>query len=110
MSGESGPVEMLLELDRGRGLPLHEQLERSLRTAIREGRLHAGAQLPSTRALASELGVSRGIVTAAYEALSLGSCPQGQSRSGSDVPLCDAEPPAGSPDALGESSVASGGR
>jgi len=47
-------------------LPLHEQIERELRERIRSARLAAGARLPSTRALARELGVSRGVVTEAY--------------------------------------------
>lgn len=47
-------------------MPLHEQIERSLREAIREGRLAAGSPLPSTRALAAELGVSRGVISEAY--------------------------------------------
>ncbi|MFC5238098.1 PLP-dependent aminotransferase family protein [Pseudonocardia zijingensis] len=41
-------------------------LELALRTAIRDGRLAPGARLPATRALAEELGVARGTVTAAY--------------------------------------------
>lgn len=41
-------------------------LEHALRDAIRDGRLAAGALLPSTRGLALELGLSRGTVTAAY--------------------------------------------
>lgn len=41
-------------------------LEHALREAIRDGRLAAGALLPSTRGLALELGLSRGTVTAAY--------------------------------------------
>jgi GntR family transcriptional regulator/MocR family aminotransferase len=68
-----GPVtgpELLVELDRSGELPLHEQLERSLRENIRRGRLPAGTRLPSTRGLASELGVSRGVVTEAYGQLS----------------------------------------
>ncbi len=60
-----GP-ELLIELDRGGELPLHEQLERSLRENIRRGRLPAGTRLPSTRGLAAELGISRGVVTEAY--------------------------------------------
>jgi GntR family transcriptional regulator/MocR family aminotransferase len=68
----SGPVSahggpgLLLEVDRLGELPLHEQIERELRERIRSGRLAAGARLPSTRALARELGVSRGVVTEAY--------------------------------------------
>jgi GntR family transcriptional regulator/MocR family aminotransferase len=64
-SGSVGP-ELLVELERDGELPLHEQLERSLRANIRGGRLPAGARLPSTRGLAVELGVSRGVVTEAY--------------------------------------------
>ncbi|MGA2453271.1 MAG: PLP-dependent aminotransferase family protein [Solirubrobacteraceae bacterium] len=65
----NGPVtgpELLVEIDRSYELPLHEQLERSLRENIRRGRLPAGTRLPSTRGLAAELGVSRGVVTEAY--------------------------------------------
>ncbi len=47
-------------------MPLHEQIERSLREQIRAGRLPADARLPSTRGLAEELGVSRGVITEAY--------------------------------------------
>jgi GntR family transcriptional regulator/MocR family aminotransferase len=56
-------------LDRGGRLPLREQLERTLRDAIRDGRLGAAARLPSSRALSAQLGVSRGVVTAAYDQL-----------------------------------------
>jgi GntR family transcriptional regulator / MocR family aminotransferase len=69
MADSMGPVtgpEMLIEIDRCADLPLHEQLERSLRENIRSGRLAAGTRLASTRAFASELGVSRGVVTEAY--------------------------------------------
>ncbi|MEV1167685.1 PLP-dependent aminotransferase family protein [Nonomuraea sp. NPDC049784] len=44
-------------------------LEEALRTAIRGGRLVAGTRLPSSRDLASQLGLSRGTVTQAYEQL-----------------------------------------
>jgi GntR family transcriptional regulator / MocR family aminotransferase len=60
---------MLVELERGLELPLHEQVERSIRENIQAGRLAAGMQLPSTRALAKELGISRGVVTEAYSQL-----------------------------------------
>ena len=45
---------------------LHEQLELSLREHVRSGRLAPGARLPSSRALAAELGISRGVVLEAY--------------------------------------------
>lgn len=60
---------MLVELDRAVELPLHEQLERSIRESIQSGRLAAGASLPSSRVLARELGISRGVVTEAYSQL-----------------------------------------
>src|SRR5262249_48698265 len=41
-----------------------------LREAVRGGRLAEGTVLPSTRALATQLAVSRGIVVEAYEQLS----------------------------------------
>ncbi len=63
--GQHGP-ELLVELDRGGELSLGEQLTGSIREGIRAGRLPAGMSMPSTRGLAGELGVSRGVVTEAY--------------------------------------------
>ena len=63
-----GP-ELLLRLDRGLAEPLRSQLERELRDAIRAGRLLAGERLPSSRELARELGVSRGLVQECYAQL-----------------------------------------
>ena len=60
-----GP-ELLLLLDRGSGQPLRTQLEAGLREAIRSGRLQGGERLPSSRELARELGVSRGLVQECY--------------------------------------------
>ena len=45
------------------------QLERELRRAIQSGRLRHGTSLPSTRAFATDLGLSRGVVVEAYEQL-----------------------------------------
>ncbi|MFE0424647.1 PLP-dependent aminotransferase family protein [Streptomyces sp. NPDC058953] len=44
-------------------------IQEALRDAVRSGRLAAGTRLPSSRALAADLGVSRGLVTEAYEQL-----------------------------------------
>jgi len=63
-----GP-ELLLRLDRTLPEPLGSQLERELREAIRSGRLGTGERLPSSRALAGELGVSRGLVLDCYQQL-----------------------------------------
>jgi GntR family transcriptional regulator / MocR family aminotransferase len=64
----SGP-ELLVDLRRDDPEPLHRQLERALRDAIRTGRLAPAAVLPSTRGLAAQLDVSRGIVVEAFEQL-----------------------------------------
>jgi GntR family transcriptional regulator/MocR family aminotransferase len=58
--------DLFVALDRADGRPLRSQLEEQLRDGVRSGRLHAGTALPSTRALAAELGVARGVVVEAY--------------------------------------------
>ncbi|MGN6870738.1 MAG: PLP-dependent aminotransferase family protein [Solirubrobacteraceae bacterium] len=69
MASRTGPVDLLVELNRRGEPPMYEQVERTLREAIRDGRLPAGSRLPSSRALATELGISRGVITTAYEQL-----------------------------------------
>ncbi|PYT72187.1 MAG: hypothetical protein DMG39_10750 [Acidobacteria bacterium] len=49
--------------------PLYRQVYNQLRQAILDQKLSAGARLPSTRALACMLGVSRNTILNAYEAL-----------------------------------------
>jgi GntR family transcriptional regulator/MocR family aminotransferase len=61
--------ELLVTLDREVRSTLHEQLEQRLREDVRSGRLPAGTKLPSSRVLAAELGVSRGVVLEAYAQL-----------------------------------------
>jgi GntR family transcriptional regulator / MocR family aminotransferase len=64
----SRPLELLLPVQRGSGT-LRAQLERHLREAVRSGRLRAGSVLPSSRVLAEQLQISRGVVVEAYEQL-----------------------------------------
>jgi GntR family transcriptional regulator/MocR family aminotransferase len=63
----SQALDLHLLIDRTRGL--RAGLEQALRDAVREGRLAEGAPLPSSRALARDLGVARGTVTQAYDQL-----------------------------------------
>jgi GntR family transcriptional regulator/MocR family aminotransferase len=56
-------------LDHGSGVPLHRQIYDGCRRAILEGLLRPGQRVPSTRALAAELGVSRQPVLTAYDQL-----------------------------------------
>jgi GntR family transcriptional regulator/MocR family aminotransferase len=51
------------------GESLRACLERTLREAIREGSLRAGVELPASRRLAMQLGVSRGVTSDAYAEL-----------------------------------------
>ena len=65
----SSAVELFVPLHREDDRPLHHQLEQQLREAVRQGRLGPATTLPSPRALASQLGVARGVVVEAYEQL-----------------------------------------
>ncbi|MEY2406102.1 MAG: GntR family transcriptional regulator / MocR family aminotransferase, partial [Acidimicrobiaceae bacterium] len=58
-------LELDLEAPRGR----RAALERAFRDAVQGGRLAPGTVVPSTRALAVDLGVSRGTVVEAYAQL-----------------------------------------
>jgi DNA-binding transcriptional regulator YhcF (GntR family) len=60
---------LALGLERSSNVPLHVQLGRQLRHMILSGRVAPGARLPSTRALAVELGVSRATSVLAYDQL-----------------------------------------
>ena len=61
---------VLVVLDHKARIPLHRQIETSLRDSIRAGRLPRGSSLPPSRVLAADLGVSRGVVVEAYQQLS----------------------------------------
>src|SRR5690242_7099046 len=69
-TGRGGVAAELLVGVRGDGPPMRRRLAAELRDAIRAGRLRTGVRLPASRVLAAQLGVSRGVVTDAYEQLS----------------------------------------
>jgi GntR family transcriptional regulator/MocR family aminotransferase len=62
-------VDLFLDLDLSAGR--RQGIEEAVRAAIRDGRLAPGAPLPSSRALASDLGVARGTVVDAYAQLAV---------------------------------------
>src|SRR5215472_6120212 len=61
--------ELLVMLEHDARVPLHRQIEISIRDSIRAGRLPRGSPLPPSRVLAADLGVSRGVVVEAYQQL-----------------------------------------
>ena len=65
MGTSIGP-ELLIQLRGGRR---RAQLEERMRELVRDGTLAAGSRLPSSRALADDLGVSRRLVVDAYAQL-----------------------------------------
>ena len=62
-------LELAIPLRRDDSRPLAAQLADALREAATRGQLRGGDRLPSTRALARHLGVSRTVTAAAYEQL-----------------------------------------
>ena len=60
---------LLLDATTAPARGLTDWLVNALRTAIDDGRLAPGSRLPATRALATDLAVSRGVVVEAYRRL-----------------------------------------
>ncbi|GCB47790.1 gntR family transcriptional regulator [Streptomyces sp. NL15-2K] len=87
-------MDLHLEADAAEGR--RAGLERALCDAVRDGRLAPGARLPATRRLATELGVSRGTVKAAYDQLvaeGFLTARQGSGTLVAPLPSVDPEPP-----------------
>ena len=61
--------ELMIPLDTKSLTPLYQQIEEYLKQEIQEGRLVAGMQLPSSRALSANLLVSRSTIETAYDQL-----------------------------------------
>src|SRR5262249_42458790 len=59
----------VISISSDRRVPLYRQLYSEFRSAILTGRLKAGNNLPPTRELANELGISRSTVMIAYDQL-----------------------------------------
>lgn len=71
-------------IDRKQG-QVGKQLVNALRDAISKGHLAVGERLPSTRALAETLGLSRGTVSDAFEQLIAEGCLEARTGSGTQV-------------------------
>src|SRR5258708_4954111 len=81
----SSLASALVALDAASADPLHRQLYGKLRDAILIGRISPGAQIPSSRDLARELGVARNTVLSAVEQLIAEGYLQGEPGSGTYV-------------------------
>ena len=79
-----GDVDLHLDVDGGR---VRGALERTLRDALRNGRLAPGTRLPSSRALARDLGLARNTVAAAYAQLVAEGWLEGRQGAGTRVAL-----------------------
>ena len=86
-SGRSIGGADFLQLDPSEAVPggLADWLTERLRTAISTGHLPVGARLPATRTLATDLGISRGVVTETYQRLTEDGHIAGQGRRGTVV-------------------------
>lgn len=62
-------MDLALKLDNASAVPLHQQLYNELRQAILLGRLQCTQRMPSSRALAKALAISRTTVLLSYEQL-----------------------------------------
>jgi GntR family transcriptional regulator / MocR family aminotransferase len=103
-----GGVDLPLAADRAGPSPLTVQIVGQLRTSMADGRLAAGERLPSSRALAATLGISRTVVTGAYAQLFAEGWIEG--RHGSGTYVADGASQAGTEDAPGGAARAPAGR
>ncbi|HET8647535.1 MAG TPA: GntR family transcriptional regulator, partial [Vicinamibacteria bacterium] len=93
--------ELLLRLDREKGVPLFQQIARAIAEEIGRGRLKPGQRLPGTRTLARAVGVQRLTVVAAMEELAAEGWIVSRPARGTFVSADVPEPrPAGAPAAL----------
>ncbi len=72
-------------LNSSASLPLYRHLYEHLRASILGGQVSAGSRLPSTRALAAQMGISRNTVLAAFEQLNAEGYLEGRLGSGTYV-------------------------
>ena len=92
-------VHLTTALDADSGVPLYEQLYRSLAGEMRSGTLAAGTRMPGKRRLAAELSVSVNTVDAAYQMLAAEGYLESRERSGFYVQEYLALPQAAAPEA-----------
>ena len=60
---------MIIRLDEYSDIPIYQQIRNQIVMGISDGRLSAGEQLPTVRALALEMGINTMTVSKAYQML-----------------------------------------
>ena len=79
------PLALALALDRAAAPPLSGQVAGQIREGVLAGTLPVGARLPSTRALARDLGVSRAVTEQAFDQLAAEGWVEGRPGAGTFV-------------------------
>ncbi|MEO3782875.1 PLP-dependent aminotransferase family protein [Actinocorallia sp. B10E7] len=101
-------TDLPLRVDRSSPEPLNVQVSRGLRELMRTGVLTPGERLPSSRALAAGLGLSRTVVTEAYQQLYAEGWLEG--RHGSGTFVVDVEHPEPVPENAPDGRATTAGR
>ncbi|MCQ0090947.1 PLP-dependent aminotransferase family protein [Roseovarius sp. M141] len=83
---EKGVALPLLKVENSASTPIYRQIEDQIRTAVLAGTLKPNMQLPSSRALARELKVSRPTIIQAYEYLTFEGFLESRHGAGTFVP------------------------
>ncbi len=60
---------MIIEINDASDIPIYLQIRNQIVQGISDGRLHPGEQLPTVRALATEIGINSMTVSKAYQTL-----------------------------------------
>jgi len=76
---------VILRVDTDDAVPVYEQIRLQLLAMIAGGTLPPGSQLPTIRQLAADLGLAKGTVSKAYEALLRDRVVESRGRSGTVV-------------------------
>lgn len=76
---------VILRVDASDALPVYEQVRLQLSAMVAAGVLSPGAQLPTIRQLAADLGLAKGTIAKAYEALERDGVVESRGRSGTVV-------------------------
>src|SRR6478672_11443534 len=79
------PLTLALDLDRAAATSLSGQVAGQIRDGVLAGTLPVAGRLPSTRALARDLGVSRAVTEQAYDQLAAEGWTEGRHGSGTFV-------------------------